>query len=147
MKSFSLLLTSASLTALLPSFAADLKWQTQQLTDEFHAEGAAVGDFNKDGSKDIAYGPWWFAGPGLKDPHQIYPAAKFEPRGYSKNFLTYAPDLNADGWDDVLVLGFPGDESYWFENPKAGSGDWKKHSILKVTDNESPTWKIGRAHV
>jgi hypothetical protein len=137
-----LLLTGVSFAALLSAHAAApaLQWKTQQLTGDFYAEGAAVGDFNKDGAKDVAYGPWWFAGPGLKDPHTIYPSEKFEPRGYSKNFVTYAPDLNADGWDDVLVLGFPGDESYWFENPKGGTGNWKKHSILKVTDNESPTW-------
>ena len=141
MKHSLLLLSGASLAALLPAAAAPaLTWATQQLTAEFHAEGAAVGDFNKDGIKDVAYGPSWFAGPSLKDSHPIYPSAKFEPRGYSKNFVTYGPDLNADGWDDVLVLGFPGDESYWFENPKGAPGEWKKHVAIKVTDNESPTW-------
>lgn len=141
MKKSLLLLSGASLAALLPSMAAPaLNWQTQQLTGEFHAEGAAVGDFNKDGTKDVVYGPWWFAGPGLANPHQIYPPTKIDPRAYSRNFLTYAPDLNSDGWDDVLVLGFPGEESYWFENPKGGTGDWKRHIALKVTDNESPVW-------
>ncbi len=141
MKKSLLFCFGTSLASLSSGHAAPaLNWTTQQLTDEFHAEGAGVGDFNKDGSMDVVYGPWWFAGPGLKDAHQIYPPAKFDPRGYSKNFVAYGPDLNGDGWDDVLVLGFPGDESYWFENPKGGTADWKKHSVLKVTDNESPMW-------
>jgi len=142
MKSPLLLLTGASLAALLTpsaSAAPALKWETQQVTGDFYAEGAGVGDFNKDGVKDLVYGPVWFAGPSLKDAHTIYPAEKFEPRGYSKNFTAFGVDLNADGWDDVLVLGFPGDESYWFENPK-GQGDWKRHTALKITDNESPLW-------
>lgn len=141
MKTIHLLPAAACLASLLPSPAApSLAWETQQLTPEFHAEGAGVGDFNKDGSPDVVYGPWWFAGPGFAEAHRIYEPKKFEPRGYSKNFVAYAPDVNGDGWDDVLVLGFPGDESYWFENPKGGTADWKRHVALKVTDNESPSW-------
>ncbi len=130
-----------ALVASLPIFAAPaLTWKTQRLTDEFQAEGAAAGDFNKDGKMDVVYGPWWFEGPDFTVKHQIYPHAPIDPHGYSKNFLAYAPDLNGDGWADVLVLGFPGAESYWFENPQGADGDWKRHDILKVTDGESPVW-------
>ncbi len=120
--------------------APTLKWTTQQLTSDFLAEGAAAGDFNKDGVMDVVYGPWWFEGPGFTEKHAIYPSVPLDPRAYSRNFFAYAPDLNADGWTDVLVLGFPGEESYWFENPQGAAGDWKRHDILKVTDNESPVW-------
>jgi FG-GAP-like repeat len=141
MKNPLLLLSSISLAATLSCPAAPgLKWDTLQLNAEFHAEGAAVGDFNKDGTKDVAYGPMWFAGPSLKDSHQIYPPAKVDPRSYSRNFVAYGTDLNGDAWDDILVLGFPGEDSYWFENPKGKDGDWSRHTALKVTDNESPAW-------
>jgi hypothetical protein len=59
---------------------------------------------------------------------------------YSDNFLSYVHDFNKDGWDDVLVLGFPGAESWWFENPKGVQGAWARHVALDVTDNESPTF-------
>jgi hypothetical protein len=131
---------AASATLMPCSAAPSLTWKTQQLTPEFHAEGAAAGDFNKDGVMDVVYGPWWFAGPNFKEKTTIYQGNAFDPRGYSRNFFCYAPDLNGDGWDDVLVLGFPGEESYWFENPKGAAGDWKRHDILKVTDGESPVW-------
>jgi|694.fasta_scaffold96097_3 hypothetical protein len=35
----------------------------QRLDDRFFAEGAGVGDFNKDGVPDLVAGPFWFAGP------------------------------------------------------------------------------------
>src|ERR1700712_1943097 len=44
-----------------------------QLTDQFWAEGAAFGDFNKDGKMDVVYGPYWWAGPDFKTRHTIYP--------------------------------------------------------------------------
>jgi len=58
--------------------------------------------------------------------------------GYSDNFLTYAFDFNGDGWTDILCIGWPGKESYWYENPKGGYGPWKQHLAWDVVDNESP---------
>jgi hypothetical protein len=130
----------ATVLATASALAGPVTWRSQQLCQEFHAEGATAGDFNKDGKQDIAYGPFWWAGPDFRAQHQIYAPTPFDPRGYSKNFVAYAPDLNKDGWDDVLVLGFPGEASYWFANPQGKAGDWARHDILKVTDNESPMW-------
>jgi hypothetical protein len=132
-----------------------------QLIDQFWAEGAAFGDFDKDGKMDVVYGPYWWAGPEFKARRTIYPdtlrtkmkkqdgteievpgfkgALGYE-NGYSDNFLTYAYDFNADGWTDVLVLGFPGKESSWYENPKGADQPWPKHVAIDVTDNESPTF-------
>ena len=36
------------------------------------------------------------------------------------------------------MLGFPGAESPWYENPKGKPGHWKKRTALAITDNESP---------
>ena len=60
---------------------------------------------------------------------------------YSDNFIAFVHDLNRDQWPDILILGFPGAESFWYENPgKGGVGPWKRHLALDVTDNESPTF-------
>jgi hypothetical protein len=134
------LLSTAFAVSALSATAGEVKWKTIQLSNEFHAEGAATGDFNKDGKNDIVYGPYWWEGPDFQKRHQIYDGKPYDARGYSKNFFAYTPDLNKDGWADVLVLGFPGEESYWFANPQGKEGNWSKYSILKVTDNESPHW-------
>ena len=131
------------------------------LSDQFWCEGAHHGDFNRDGVQDIVAGPWWWAGPDYQARHEIYaPQATFKlPLGeqtviqvpgfegalgrrnaYSDNFFSFPYDFNADGWTDVLVVGFPGKETAWFENPQATGGPWKRHAIFNQTDNESPTF-------
>ncbi len=132
----------------------------QQLSDEFWSEGAAFGDFNHDGKQDVVAGPFWYEGPAFKVRHAYAPAdrrSKSKKNGqsvefagykgalgsendYSANFLAFTRDFDGDGWDDILVLGFPGAESFWYENPKGGEGPWKRHTALEVTDNESPTF-------
>jgi FG-GAP-like repeat len=131
----------------------------QQLSTEFWSEGANFGDFNHDGRKDVVSGPYWWEGPDFKKRHQYaaadvsfkkkasdgtevsipgYEGALGSNNAYSKNFFAYSTDLNGDGWDDILILGFPGEQSYWYENPKGGDAQWKKHIAIEVTDNESP---------
>lgn len=132
----------------------------QQLTGEFWSEGAAFGDFNKDGKMDVVSGPFWYEGPGFTVRHEFAPAtrrSKSTKNGqpvefagfkgalgneneYSDNFFAFTDDIDGDGWTDILILGFPGAESWWFENPKGAGGHWKRHVALAVTDNESPTY-------
>jgi hypothetical protein len=132
-----------------------------QLTDKFWSEGANFGDFNKDGKQDIVSGPYWWEGPDYKQRHEYYPATKTfslkkadgaeetiegyegalgKNNTYSDNFFAFTHDFNKDGWDDILILGFPGEISAWYENPKGREGHWQKHVVLDVTDNESPTF-------
>jgi hypothetical protein len=162
MKKF--LLTAAGLAIALPAFAKEPPaphYRKIQVSDKFWAEGATFGDFNHDGKADVASGPYWYEGPDFQKKHQFYPATKTFKRktandkeetiegfegalgtnnAYSDNFFSFSYDFNKDGWDDILVLGFPGEASMWYENPKGKEGDWVKHVILDVTDNESPTF-------
>src|SRR4051812_45465536 len=111
-----------------------------QLSDKFFCEGASFGDFNHDGVMDIVSGPYWYAGPSYTDRHEYYTPKPFDIAGYSDNFFTFTYDINGDGWTDIVVIGFPGQEAWWFENPKSKDGNWEKHVILKVVDDESPTF-------
>ena len=109
-----------------------------QLTDRFHAEGAGIGDIDKDGHGDAVYGPYWYAGPTFTERHEIYPPEDFDPNKYSNNFITFVSDVDGDGWPDVLVNVWPGKEVAWFRNPGQGGGAWQRHLAFPTVDNESP---------
>lgn len=132
-----------------------------RLTDQFWAEGANFGDFNRDGHNDVVYGPFWFEGPDFRNRHEVYPAKQsFKRKGangeeqtvpgfegalgtknaYSDNFFAFVHDFNRDEWPDILVVSFPGIETAWYENPKNKDGHWNRHVVFEVTDNESPTF-------
>lgn len=156
MKSLILLAAAGAATAVISTKPAPLtgKWEKHQLTNNFWAEGACVADVNADGKTDVICGPYWYAGPDFKTTHTIYPdnqsfdaGGKKIPgyegelsgkNGYSENFLSYSGDFNADGHPDYLVIGYPGKETFWYENPGTAEGLWTRHTALAVTDNESP---------
>ena len=120
---------SALLLAASVSLAADPKFKKITLSNEFFSEGANVGDFNKDGKPDYVAGQVWVEGPDFTKKHEYATPQKVDPHVYSKNFFAFTGDINQDGWTDIVILGFPGEESWWFENPKSKSadGEWKRH--------------------
>jgi len=111
------------------------------LSDAFHAEAGTFGDLNRDGHLDAIAGPFWYAGPDFIERHEIYaPAEPFDPLNYSDNFSVFVHDFDADGWPDVLVIGFPGKDASWWKNPGTSGEAWKRHLAFEPVDNESPTF-------
>ena len=135
------LIASLVLSSVVPGLAAaEVSWETLKLDDKFYSEGGAIADINKDGKMDIVSGPFWYEGPDFKARHEIYEAKAVDPHGYSDVFLQFAPDVNGDGWPDVLIYGWPGKGGWWLENPKGGTAAWVKHPIIDVVDGESPAF-------
>ena len=153
---------AACLCCLSPNaFGKNFEFHTFQklrLTDQFWAEGANFADFNNDGKGDIVCGPFWYEGPDFKKRHEYRPGTESFKRvndgreqvvpgfegalgtnnAYSKNFLAFTHDFNRDGWADILLVGFPGEETAWYQNPTKHEGPWLRHEIFRPTDNESP---------
>ncbi|HAY81836.1 MAG TPA: hypothetical protein DCY79_18690 [Planctomycetaceae bacterium] len=121
-----------------------ISWNTKQLSATFFGEGAFFGDFNNDGAVDVVSGPFWYQGPEFSKQLAYRRAKPFKPEGYSDNFLTFVHDFNNDGWDDILIIGWPGYregyEHVWYENPQGKKGNWPRHEVFKEVDNESPAF-------
>jgi len=120
---------------------AEESWETRSLLTEFYAEGAAVGDLDGDGQVDIAYGPFWFAGPDFSKPIRFAEGDSFDgTKGYSDNFFSFILDANGDGRSDIMVFGFPGKEARLYLNPgtKREGASWAMFLVADQVANESP---------
>ena len=135
-----------ALLALLVPLAAGAKdpvisWEKVVLDDKFRAEGVAVADVNKDGKNDILVGEFWYEAPTWAR-HEMQKPGDYGDglKGYSKVFACWADDFNADGYPDLLVVGFPGEPAYWLENPKGKPTHWAKHEVWPSACNETPVY-------
>ncbi|MEX2672621.1 MAG: VCBS repeat-containing protein [Phycisphaeraceae bacterium] len=115
-------------------------FQRVTLSQSFYSEGANFADINGNGHMDIVSGPFWWEGPDFQRRHAYYQQEPIDPASYSEHFFTYTHDLNGSGYPDVLVIGFPGQEARWYENPgpEGHDSDWPVHIVFEVVDNESP---------
>ena len=123
--------------SVIPCVAMD-SWEHDSLTSAFHAEGAGVGDLNGDGVVDLAYGPFWRAGPDFQEEIRYREGVDFdETRGYSNSFFKFVHDFNGDGKNDLMVFGFPGKDARIFVNP-GNASLWSEQVIAEQVANESP---------
>lgn len=123
--------------------APKIRWKKTVLDRQFRSEGVVVADVDRDGRPDVVTGNVWYRAPespgGEWTPHLVREAPDFDPAaGYSNSFINFALDVDRDGWMDLVVIGFPGKEALWLENPRGGAGPWKEHVLWHSACNESP---------
>ncbi len=115
----------------------EIKFKRRMLDYKFRSEGCAVGDFNHDGKMDVAAGSVYYAAPDWKMVPILDGPKEFDPHGYSESFANFAEDVNGDGRSDLVVVGFPRRETFWYEQPEKQEGPWKRHVVVPKTNNES----------
>jgi hypothetical protein len=132
------LLVVLALAALPGQAQREVRWKKTVLDPVFRAEGVTVADVNRDGKLDIIAGNLWYEAPNWT-PHEILPVKEYEPAtGYSECFLTFAYDVDGDGWPDQIVVGFPGAPATWRRNPGRTGVHWEEFPITSSACNESP---------
>jgi hypothetical protein len=137
--------------------AAQVKFKKTTLDRAFRSEGVGMGDFNNDGYLDIAAGSVWYENPGPAAPFPALAPSpspwrmhvlgekpnSFDIKTYGDTFMNWAEDVDGDGRMDLVVVDFPGRQTWWFQNPGVGQASrlpWKKHVVVPVTNNESPQY-------
>ena len=120
----------------------DHNWERIKIDGTFRAEGVAAADVNRDGKMDVLVGDLWYEAPDWT-PREIRTVGEyFYDKGYSNSFAMWARDVNGDGWDDLIHVGFPGAPAHWYENPQ-GNYDrhWKEHVLWHSACNETPLFR------
>ena len=139
---FPLLMIAAACFAS-PTVAADgakISFKRTQLDTKFRSEGTSVGDFNHDGKMDISAGSVYYSAPDWRMVPVLEKPLEFDPLNYSDSFCNFADDINGDGRTDLLVVDFPGKQTWWYEQPATTDKPWIKHEGTPVTNNESPSY-------
>lgn len=137
-------------TQALPG--AQVQWKKTVIDTKFRSEGVAVADVNHDGKTDVLTGDVWYEAPAWK-MHEIRKPTELSDGAHtwSKSFLCFTDDFNRDGWADLLVIGFPGEAAFWYENPQNQSGHWKRRLVATSACNETPVYEDlfgdGRKHL
>ena len=129
----------------LPLFAFPLSrtgneqgFETLRLSEVFYGEGAALGDLDGDGVMDVVSGPFWYEGPDFERVHELEPPVESDPLAYSNDFFAWVHDVDGDGRNDVVKVGFPGQDAVWLRNPGDADGHWEQVLLFRGVDNESP---------
>ncbi len=138
MKPFDLSLLLAVFSLIPLDGSQGESFERRVLDEAFYGEGAAFGDLDGDGAIDVVSGPFVYRGPEFTERFEIYPPKAFDPLAYSDCFLSWTLDVDRDGLLDVVHVGYPGVEAFWYQNPGRTDSHWARHLLHGNVDNESP---------
>jgi hypothetical protein len=110
-------------------------FRMQRLSDFYFGWCAAVADFNRDGVKDVAAGPFYFLGPDYTERREFTAARTYNPSAqFAQSMVNFAYDFTGDGWPDMLVVD---QRPIWlYVNPKGESRRWDRFKVIANQSTE-----------
>jgi hypothetical protein len=110
-------------------------FRIQRLSDFYFGWCAAVADFNRDGVKDVAAGPFYFLGPDYTERREFTAARTYNPSAqFAQSMVNFAHDFTGDGWPDMLVVD---QRPIWlYVNPKGEPRRWDRFKVIANQSTE-----------
>jgi hypothetical protein len=110
-------------------------FRMQRLSDFYIGWCATVADFNRDGVKDVAAGPFYFLGPGYTERREFTAARTYDPSTqFAQSMVNFAHDFTGDGWPDILVVD---QRPIWlYVNPKGEPRRWDRFKVIASQSTE-----------
>ncbi len=118
-----------------PAEKTGANYRAHRIDDFYYGWGAAIADFNRDGTMDVVAGPSYYLGPSFDTKREIYIASTYSPgTQYGPNMVTYAHDFTGDGWPDVLAT--ESRAMVLYVNPQGQNRRWVRHPVLPKVHSE-----------
>lgn len=98
-------------------------------------ERHAIGDINGNSWLDVVIVEnltgdlYWFENSGTPGDGELWHLHEITVGGMPFAYDVALADLNGNGWLDVAVSGWKGNQIAWFEHPGIPDGSWKKHLL------------------
>ena len=118
------------------------RFTLHRLSEQYDGWSAVAADFNKDGTLDVAAGPFYYLGPAFEARKQYRVISTFNAgTDYGGDMMDFADDFTGDGWPDILSsdwdrkLGTRPMDLY--VNPKGESRRWNHTMVLPTITTET----------
>ena len=126
-------LALAATLASIPAQTADPAFRVQAIDPTVQSETAAVVDLNNDRKLDIISAESWYEAPTwTKHPLRSINRAS----GYVDDFSDLPVDVDADGFIDIVQIGYFARRLEWLKNPGRADGAWTVNEIDAVGPTE-----------
>ncbi len=120
-----------------PKETVSSHFRMQRISDMYYSWAAAAADFDRDGTMDIAAGPYIFYGPDYTRSREIFISQALSPaKDFTRVNGQYAFDFTGDGWPDILT------SPPWamlYVNPKGEARRWDSYKVIPTVQSEVTT--------